>query len=176
MSTTIEQQQVAVPAGTWQADPIHSSVGFAVKYLGVATFTGELTNFEATLENGELVGKAQVASVEVKDENLKAHLQAPDFFDAERHPEVAFSGREVGEGRFEGELTIKGVTQPATLEGTVTGPVTDPYGNERYGLALTTVADRTAFGLNWNAPLPGGGFALANDVTLRADLSLVKAA
>jgi polyisoprenoid-binding protein YceI len=176
MSTTIEQQQTAVPAGTWQADPVHSSVGFAVKYLGVATFTGELTNFEATLEDGELVGKAQVASIEVKDENLKAHLQAPDFFDAERHPEVAFSGRAAADGRFEGELTIKGVTQPATLEGTITGPVTDPYGNERYGLALTTVVDRTAFGLNWNAPLPGGGFALANDVTLKADLSLVKAA
>ena len=176
MSTTIEQQQTAVPAGTWQADPIHSSVGFAVKYLGVATFTGELTNFEATLKDGQLVGKARVESVEVKDENLKAHLQGPDFFDAERHPEVSFSGREVGEGRFEGQLTIKGVTQPATLEGTITGPVTDPYGNERYGLALTTVVDRTAFGLNWNAPLPGGGFALANDVTLKADLSLVKAA
>ena len=63
-----------------------------------------------------------------------------------------------------------------TLEGTVTGPVTDPYGNERYGLSLTTVVDRTAFGLDWNAPLPGGGFALANDVTLKAELSLVKAA
>jgi polyisoprenoid-binding protein YceI len=176
MSTTIIEQQTAVPAGTWQADPIHSSVGFAVKYLGVATFTGELTNFEATLKDGELAGKARVESVEVKDENLKAHLQAPDFFDAERHPEVSFSGREVGEGRFEGELTIKGVTRPATLEGTITGPVTDPYGNERYGLALTTVVDRTAFGLNWNAPLPAGGFALANDVTLKADLSLVKAA
>ena len=176
MSTTIEQPQAVVPAGTWQADPVHSSVGFGVKYLGVATFTGELTNFEATLEEGVLTGKARVASIEVKDENLKAHLQAPDFFDAERHPEVAFSGRDVGNGRFEGELTIKGVTQPATLEGTVTGPVTDPYGNERYGLALTTVVDRTAFGLNWNAPLPGGGFALANDVTLKAELSLVKAA
>jgi polyisoprenoid-binding protein YceI len=176
MSTTIIQQQAAAPAGTWQADPVHSSVGFGVKYLGVATFTGELTNFEATLKDGELVGKARVESVEVKDENLKAHLQAPDFFDAERHPEVSFSGRDVGEGRFEGELTIKGITQPATLEGTITGPVTDPYGNERYGLALTTVVDRTAFGLNWNAPLPGGGFALANDVTLKADLSLVKAA
>jgi polyisoprenoid-binding protein YceI len=174
MSTTIEQQQTAVPAGTWQADPVHSSVGFAVKYLGVATFTGELTNFEATLEDGALAGKAQVASVEVKDENLKAHLQAPEFFDAERHPEVSFSGRDAGNGRFEGELTIKGVSQPATLEGMITGPVTDPYGNERYGLALTTVVDRTAFGLNWNAPLPGGGFALANDVTLKADLSLVK--
>src|SRR5262249_26858746 len=117
MSTTIEQQQTAVPAGTWQADPVHSSVGFSVKYLGVATFTGELTNCEATLEDGELTGKAQVASVEVKDENLKAHLQAPDFFDAERHPEVSFSGRATGDGRFVGELTIKGVTQPATLEG-----------------------------------------------------------
>jgi len=176
MSTTIDQQQTAVPAGTWQADPVHSSVGFAVKYLGVATFTGELTNFEATLKDGELAGKARVESVEVKDENLKAHLQAPDFFDAERHPEVSFSGRDVGEGRFEGQLTIKGVTRPATLAGTITGPVTDPYGNERYGLALTTIVDRTAFGLNWNAPLPGGGFALANDVTLKADLSLVKAA
>ena len=176
MSTTIEQQQTEIPAGSWQADPVHSSVGFAVKYLGVATFTGELTNFEATLDDGVLAGKAQVASVEVKDENLKAHLQSPDFFDAERHPEVSFSGRRVGGGRFEGELTIKGVTQPATLEGTVTGPVTDPYGNERYGLSLATVVDRTAFGLNWNAPLPGGGFALANDVTLKAELSLVKAA
>ena len=114
MSTTIEQQQTEIPAGTWQADPIHSSVGFAVKYLGVAAFTGE--------------------------------------------------------------LTIKGVTQPVTLEGVVTGPVTDPYGNERYGLSLSTVVDRTAFGLNWNNPLPGGGFALANDVTLKAELSLVKAA
>src|SRR5262249_60222425 len=156
MSTTIIEQQTAAPAGTWQADPVHSSVGFAVKSLGVATFTGELTNFEATLKDGELVGKARVESVEVKDENLKAHLQSPDFFDAERHPEVSFSGRDVGEGRFEGQLTIKGVTQPATLEGTITGPVTDPYGNERYGLALTTVIDRTALGLSWTAPRPGG--------------------
>ena len=175
MSTLIEEQ-TAVPAGTWQVDPIHSSVGFEVKYLGVATFTGELTGFEATLTDGELAGTAEVASIEVKDENLKAHLQAPDFFDAERHPQVSFTGTATGEGRFDGTITIKGVTKPATLEGTITGPITDPYGNERYGLSLRTVVDRTAFGLEWNAPLPGGGFALANDVTLKAELSLVKAA
>ena len=169
-STTIEQTT------TFQADPIHSSVGFEVKYLGVATFSGELTDFEATLADGTLTGKARVASIEVKDENLKAHLQAPDFFDAERHPEITFTGTQAGEGVFEGEITIKGVTKPATLSGTITGPVTDPYGNERYGLSLQTVVDRTQFGLNWNAPLPGGGFALANDVTLKAELSLVKAA
>ena len=176
MTSVIEQQQTQIPTGTWRADPVHSSVGFAVKYLGVATFTGELTNFEATLTDGELAGQAEVASVEVKDENLKAHLQSPDFFDAERHPKVTFSGTASGEGDFEGELTIKGVTQPVTIEAVVTGPVTDPYGNERYGLSLSTVVDRTAFDLNWNAPLPGGGFALANDVTLKVELSLVKAA
>jgi polyisoprenoid-binding protein YceI len=176
MSITIELQETGVPAGTWNADPVHSSVGFEVRYLGVATFTGGLTDFEASLVDGRLEGRARVASVEVKDENLKVHLQSPEFFDAERHPEVSFSGTANGGGAFEGEITIKGVTRPATLAGTVTGPVTDPYGNDRYGLSLTTVVDRTAFGLDWNAPLPGGGFALANDVTLKAELSLVKAA
>jgi polyisoprenoid-binding protein YceI len=174
--TSVIEQQTQIPAGTWQADPVHSNVGFAVKYLGVATFSGELSSFEATVADGELSGSADVAGIEVKDNNLKTHLQSPEFFDAERHPKVTFSGTANGAGRYEGELTIKGITQPVALEAVVTGPVTDPYGNERYGLSLSTVVDRAAFDLNWNAPLPGGGFALANDVTLKAELSLVKAA
>lgn len=176
MSTVIDTQQTQIPAGTWQADPVHSGVGFAVKYLGVATFSGEVKGFEASLVDGRLTGTAWVSSIQVKDENLYGHLQGPEFFDAERHPELTFSGTDAGGGRFEGELTIKGITKPVTLEASVTGPVTDPYGNDRYGLALTAVIDRTEFGLNWNNPLPGGGFALANDVTLTAELSLVKAA
>jgi polyisoprenoid-binding protein YceI len=176
MSTVIDTQQTQIPAGTWQADPVHSGVGFAVKYLGVATFTGEVKGFEASLVDSRLTGTAWVSSIQVKDENLYGHLQGPEFFDAERHPELTFSGTDAGGGRFEGELTIKGITKPVTLEATVTGPVTDPYGNDRYGLAVTAVIDRTEFGLNWNNPLPGGGFALANDVTLTAELSLVKAA
>ena len=175
MSTTIEQQ-TAVPAGTWQADTVHSSVGFEVKYLGISTFSGEFTGFAATLADGKLTGSAPVSSIEVKDQNLKAHLQAPDFFDADRYPELTFSGAATDTGTFEGEITIKGVTKPATLTGTISGPITDPYGNERVALQLQTVVDRTAFGIEWNAPLPGGGFALANDVTLKADLTLVKAA
>ena len=176
MSTVIDTQQTQIPAGTWQADPVHSGVGFAVKYLGVATFSGEVKGFEASLVDGRLTGTAWVSSIQVKDENLYGHLLGPEFFDAERHPELTFSGTDAGGGRFEGELTIKGITKPVTLEASVTGPVTDPYGNDRYGLALTAVIDRTEFGLNWNNPLPGGGFALANDVTLTAELSLVKAA
>ena len=174
--STVTQQETTIPAGTWASDPVHSHVGFEVRYLGVARFTGEVTDFEARLAEGELAGTARVSSIEVKDENLRAHLQSPEFFDAERHPDLTFAGTPDGEGRFAGELTIKGITRPVTLQAAVTGPVTDPYGNERYGLALEAVIDRTAFGLDWNAPLPGGGFALANDVTLKAELSLVKAA
>ena len=174
--STLTEQQTAVPAGTWQADSVHSSVGFEVPYLGISTFSGGFKGFEATLTDGELTGKAKVANIEVKDENLFGHLQAPDWFDAERYPELSFSGTASGPGAFEGEITIKGVTKPATLAGTITGPVTDAYGNERYALRLETVIDRTDFGLEWNAPLPGGGFALSNNVKLKAELTLVKAA
>ena len=179
MSTT-ELQQTAIPVGTYGADRIHSTVAFEVAYMGIGLFGGAVKEFEASLSDGRLTGKAQIESLETKDENLHAHLMAPDWFDAERHPEVSFSTEQaVVDGdsvSFEGELTIKGVTQPATLTGTITGPVADPYGNERYGLKLATTIDRTAFGLEWNNDMPNGSKALADDVTLKADLSLVKAA
>ena len=179
MSIT-EQQEIAIPAGTYGADRVHSTVAFEVGYMGIGLFGGAVTDFEASLSEGRLAGKARIESLETKDENLHAHLMAPDWFDAERHPEVSFSTEQAkAEGDevvFEGELTIKGVTRPATLSGTIVGPVSDPYGNERYGLKLETSIDRTAFGLDWNNDMPDGSKALADQVTLKADLSLVKAA
>jgi polyisoprenoid-binding protein YceI len=179
MSIT-EQQQVTIPAGTYNADAIHSAVVFEVGYMGIGTFSGAVKTFEASLVDGKLKGAAQIASLENKDENLHAHLLAPDFFDAERYPEVLFSTDAVaGNGaavEFEGEITIKGITRPATLTGTVLGPITDPYGNERYGLQLETTIDRTEFGITWNNDMPDGTKALADEVTLKADLSLVKVA
>jgi polyisoprenoid-binding protein YceI len=178
--STIEQQDTAVPTGTFGVDRIHSNVAFEVSYMGIGLFGGAVTEFEASLTDGKLEGKAIIESLETKDENLHAHLMAPDWFDAERHPEVSFStGQATTTGddvTFTGELTIKGITQPATLTGTIVGPVSDPYGNERYGLKLATTIDRTAFGLNWNNDMPNGTKALADEVTLKADLSLVKAA
>jgi polyisoprenoid-binding protein YceI len=174
-----EQTTVSIPTGTWAADPVHSSVTFEVQYLGVSTFSGAVRDLQATLEDGLISGSAMIASLETKDENLKAHLLSPEFFDAERFPEVSFTSTAVdGDGdqvEFEGTITIKGVAQPATLTGTITGPVTDPYGNERYGLRLETTIDRTQFGITWNNPMPDGSQALADDVTLKADLSLVEA-
>jgi polyisoprenoid-binding protein YceI len=178
--STIEQNGTALPTGTYGADRVHSSVAFDVEYMGIGAFTGSVSDFDAKLEDGRLTGSAKIASLHTKDENLTGHLMSPDFFDAERHPEVSFSTEHAfGDGvevRFDGEITIKGVTQPATLTGTVVGPVSDPYGNERYGLKLETTIDRTAFGITWNNEMPDGTKALSDEVTLKADLSLVKAA
>src|SRR5204863_9132649 len=129
-------------------------------------------------ERASLEGTAKIASVDVKDENLSAHLQSPDFFDAERHPELRFAARDIrldgGNGSVDGELTIKGVTKPVAVTGTVTEPIADPYGNDRIGLNLTTTIDRTDYGVDWNNPLPSGEPALANDVTIIAELQFVK--
>ena len=179
MSTPI---LTVAPAGTWNLDPVHSRVDFEVSYLA-GTFKGEFHEIGAELtvdgERASLEGTANVASVDVKDENLSAHLQSPDFFDAERYPELRFSAEEIrldGDGQVsvEGELAIKGVAQPVTVTGTVSAPIADPYGNERIGLKLTTKIDRTEFGLSWNNPLPSGEPSLANDVTILAELQFVK--
>jgi len=179
MSTPI---LTVAPTGTWNLDPIHSRVDFEVSYLA-GTFKGEFHEIGAELtvdaERASLEGTAKVASVDVRDENLSAHLQSPDFFDAERHPELRFSAEEIrldGDRKVSvaGELTIKGVTRPVTVTGTVTAPLVDPYGNERIGLNLATKIDRTDFGVNWNNPLPSGEPSLANDVTILAELQFVK--
>src|SRR5215831_10826669 len=146
MSITV-QQETAIPTETYTADRVHSSVAFEVEYMGIGAFGGSVSEFEATLENGRLSGSARIESLETKDENLHAHLMSPQFFDAERHPVVSFSTEHAAvEGsnvELAGEITIKGVTRPATLSGTIVGPKTDPYGNERYGLKLETTVDRT---------------------------------
>jgi polyisoprenoid-binding protein YceI len=180
MSTTL---QTRVPAGTWTLDPVHSAVGFEVDYLA-GTFRGQFRDAHAELgideSEAHITGTAKVASVDVKDENLAAHLQSPEFFDAERYPELSFESSEVeiaGEDvTVRGGITIKGVEKPAELEGSVTEPVADPYGRERIGFRLSGAIDRTAFGVSWNAPLPSGEPALADEVRLVAELYFVKEA
>jgi polyisoprenoid-binding protein YceI len=162
--------------GTFQADTVHSRVGFEVAYA-VATFSGEVPEFEARLQDGRLDGAARIESITIKDENLEAHLLSPEFFDAERHPVVRFAGELSRDGEravVDGEVTIKGITHPATLTGTIVGPTVDHFGKTRVGLKLQTTIDRTEFDMNWNMPLPNGDPALSNEVTLTADLTLVE--
>jgi polyisoprenoid-binding protein YceI len=179
MSVAESTKQFA-PAGTWAADPVHSNVSFEVAYAGVNQFRGSFRDFSATLNGSSLEGSAKVASVDVKDEQLNGHLQTPDFFDAERNPEITFRATELNrleDNRVEGtgELTIKGVTQPIQLTGQIAAePATDPFGRERLGLRLETTIDRTQYGVSWNAPNQSGGDYLANDVKLFAELALVR--
>jgi len=175
--------QTQVPAGTWTLDPVHSLVGFEVGYLA-GTFRGQFSDVQVDLtvdgDRARIEGTAKVASVDVKDENLAAHLQSPDFFDAERYPELRFVAEDVDlDGTsvvVPGEITIKGVTKQVEVNGTLADPISDPYGNERLGLELSTRIDRTEFGIEWNMPLPTGDPALSNEVTIVAELQLVKAA
>ena len=173
--TQVTQQ--ALPTGSWSADRIHSTVGFAVKYMA-GSFYGTFSEFDAHLSDGALRGTAEVASVQVKDPNLAMHLQAPDFFDAERFPQLSFETRELSRSgddlTIAGELTMKGHTEPVEIIGHISDPAPDPYGGERFGLQLEATVDRTTFGLSWNNPLPSGDPALASEVTITIDLQLVK--
>jgi polyisoprenoid-binding protein YceI len=175
---------VATPAlaGSYVADPVHSTFAFAVRYQGVSLFRGSLTDVTATLRNGRLEGVAKVESISVRNpEQFRAHLLSPEFFGAEQHPEITFTSsqldlREDGTAVVAGELTIKGITRPVQATGTWSAPAADAFGNTRAHLSLEAVVDRTEFDMNWNMPLPSGGNALANEVTLSVELSLVEQA
>jgi polyisoprenoid-binding protein YceI len=165
--------------GTFNADPIHSSLGFSIPYQGVSVFRGTLTEIEAKLVDGRLEGTAPVESISITTpEAFRAHVLSAEFFDAEAHPEVKFIStaldiQEDGRARVSGDLTIRGVTNPVHATGTWTAPATDAFGNTRANLALEAVIDRTQWGMNWNAPLPSGGKALGTEVALAISLSLV---
>jgi polyisoprenoid-binding protein YceI len=173
-----------LPAGAWVADPIHSSVGFSVKHMLVNTFRTRFEEFSAALvveEDGSarLTGTVMSGSIAVRDPDFAAHLAAPEFFDSERHPELRFEStalRRDGElVEVDGLLTIKGRTLPVAAVGTVVDAHEDPFGTVRMGLELETRVDRRQFGLEWNMPLPKGGFALGNEVALQASLELTSA-
>jgi polyisoprenoid-binding protein YceI len=117
--------------------------------------------------------------VRVDDPNLTDHLQTPDFFDAERFPELRFVSRTIeregDEVSIDGDLTLRGVTVPVEIRGAISGPITDGYGSQRLGLDIETTVNRRDFGINWNMDLPGGGPGLADEVLITANIALVQA-
>jgi polyisoprenoid-binding protein YceI len=183
MTIVAETTEAVIPAGTWSIDPVHSTVEFHVTYAGVATVKGRALVLEGTVSGGDeptIEGTVDAASLTTFDETRDAHLKTPDFFDAERYPELRFVSSRVedrdGELVVQGELTIRGVTKPVELRGTLRGVTLDAYGNERIGLDLTGTVDRREFGVSWNAPLPGGDYLLPNDIPLVASFSAIKKA
>ena len=174
MTSTTE---TLVPAGTWTLDTTHSTVGFTVTYMGVAPFQGAFRELAATLDAEGLRGVAKASSIDVDNEQLAEHLASQDFFDAVAYPELRFEAAppvsDSGAVTFEGVLEIKGNRAPITLTGTLTDPVSDPWGSTKLGLTLAGTVDKNDVGLTWNAPLPEGGSMIGDDVELSASLVFV---
>ncbi len=169
---------------TWRVDPVHSTVAFAVKHMIVSTFRGRFERYDAMLVEADgrlaISGTVPVSSIVVKDPDLAAHLQSAEFFDGENHPEMRFTSIDVEVGDdgtlvLDGELTLKGRTRPLRATGTSTPAVEDPFGAVRRGIELEAVIDRREYGLDWNLPLPKGGFALDNEVRLHVNLEFTRA-
>jgi polyisoprenoid-binding protein YceI len=167
-----------VPTGTWVVDPIHSNANFEVEHAGLSAFRGGFKPIDAKLVSTDegivLEGGVSVATIGIDDENLRPHLLSPDFFDAERNPDVTFRATEVtgtpDDLRVVGELSMAGVSQTVEASGRLRGPVAGPSGTDALALSLTAGIDRTAFGMDWQMELPGGGSALANEIKLTVDL------
>jgi polyisoprenoid-binding protein YceI len=183
MSILANQSESVIPAGTWSIDPVWSSLEFVVKKIGLFTVKGRVLDFSGTIRGGDqpaIEGIASVSSVTTFDETRDGHLQSPDFFDAERYPNLRFKSTAVetrGDALIvQGELSIKGVTKPVAFTGRFAGAGVDPSGNDRIGLELAGTIDRTEFELMWNAPLPGGGFLLPNEIGIVASFAAVREA
>ena len=171
-----------VPPGVWASDGLHSSVRFEVGHMGVSMFSAGFVDVDACLLSSpgglELRGRVGVASFDVHDDAMRPHVMAHDFLDVERYPELTFRSTEIrvnGSGvTVAGELTIKETTRRIEAIGSLTGPIVDPYGNDRIAMALETVIDRTEFGLEYQVSLPNGASALGNEVKLAVVLELVR--
>jgi polyisoprenoid-binding protein YceI len=177
MTTVVEATEV--PAGTWTVDPVHSTASFSVRHMVVGNFRGDFEEIQGTLTDGRLVGRVKVASLKIKEERLKGHLLSPDFFDAERYPEIVYesSSLTVNDGVLasEGTLTLKDKAIPMTATGRLRGPVVTLGDVEKIGLDLDTTVTQEAVGLQWNAPLPKGGFVLGDEITISVALELALA-
>ena len=179
MTTETIQQ---IPSSTYTVDPVHSSIGFAVVHNGVSPFRSGFGAYAARLTGGDrpqLEGTVEVGSIQIVEPQLKGHLLSPEFFDAERHPQLRFESSslevaEDGTAKIRGELEIRGERREVEADGRFVQLGADLAGGARVGLSLETSLDRRGFGLDWQAELPSGGEVLDYEVTVTVDLELVE--
>jgi polyisoprenoid-binding protein YceI len=174
-----------IPSGTWTVDSTHSTVGFAVKHMGIANVRGEFTEFEGTLEVGDDLassssrGRVKAASIATGEEQRDEHLRSADFFDVEQFPEISFESSLVEAIDEEstsvaGNLTMHGVTREVKLKAVVQGTEVDPWGNQRVGLEVVGVLKRSDFDMKFNQALGSGNVLVGDRVNMSLDISAVK--
>jgi polyisoprenoid-binding protein YceI len=181
MSAVANLEQV-LAGKQWRVDPEHSAIEFRVRHLMIETVKGRFFDFDGAIEVGEqpsLVGLIKVASLDTHHAERDAHLRSPDFFDAERYPEIVFTSTKVeldddSSLAVAGDLTIKDITRPIELDGTFQGAGVGLDGRERIGFELRGELERDGFGLTWNRLLDSGGVRVGNTVQLALDVAAVR--
>jgi len=175
----------ATQADTYEVDPVHSSIGFAVKHMVVATVRGHFSTFSGSIDYdandlSKLSASAdvEVKSIDTRNKKRDDHLRSADFFDADTHPSITFVTTAV-KGEFPdvtliGDLTIRGVTKQIALPVSISGPITDPSGNNRIGFSGGAVINRQDYGVSWSKSLDGGGLVVSDEVRLVVDIEAIK--
>jgi polyisoprenoid-binding protein YceI len=180
---------ITVPAsltGTYAIDPAHSRIGFVARHAMVTKVRGSFNEFEGTGHfdaedpaKSHLQLTIKAASIDTRNGDRDAHLRSNDFFDMAQYPEITFSSTSVEQVdadnyRVIGDLTIKGVTKPVTVDFVYTGAAVDPFGNHRIGLEGKATVNRKDWGVNWNAALEAGGVLVSEKVALEFEVSAIR--
>ena len=185
MSTTTLTPELT---GTYTLDPSHSRVGFVARHAMVTKVRGAFNDVSGTgyfdaadPAKSRLEVVIQAKSIDTRNADRDNHLRSNDFFDMDTYPEIRFASTSVtpaGEGIFRvtGDLTIKGVSKPVTIDLEFTGAAVDPFNNQRIGLEGSVVVNRKDWGVNWNAALEAGGVLVSEQVTLEIEVSAIKSA
>ena len=173
-------------ATTWKLDPTHSEVQFKVKHLMITTVTGYFKTFDLEVETegddftkaSRIEFTADINSIDTNNQQRDTHLKSADFFDAETHGQLKFSGKKYSsdgdEGQLTGDVTIRGVTKPLTLKVEFGGIVVDPYGQTKAGFTVSGKISRKEFGLKWNAVTEAGQVVVSDDIRIHCEIQLVK--
>ncbi|MEI6946425.1 YceI family protein [Paraflavisolibacter sp. H34] len=173
----------------WTVDPAHSEVLFKVKHLMITTVTGYFRKFNLEVETGSedfasarnIEFTADIQSIDTNNQQRDTHLKSPDFFNAEEHGQLRFVGKKYeakgsDEARLHGDLTIRGITRPLTVNVEFGGIVVDPYGQTKAGFTIDGKISRKEFGLTWNAVTEAGSVVVSDEIKIHADIQLVKQA
>jgi polyisoprenoid-binding protein YceI len=176
---TTVQSTLGLQAGTWTIDPSHSEIGFTARHL-MSKVRGLFEKFEGTIVTGEqpsATATIDLSSINTRDENRDTHLRSGDFFDVEKSGPMTFTSTKVEEGGkgllVTGDLTIRGVTKPVTLDVEFLGTDTDPWGGTRAGFEGTTQISRKDWGIDFNIPMDGGRLLVGDKVDLTVAVQAV---
>jgi polyisoprenoid-binding protein YceI len=182
LTRTLNGEELPQP-GTYVIDKSHTTVAFIARHMMVSKVRGHFNDFEGTIlvgdrpEDSKVDVTIDVASVDSREQQRDAHLRSPDFFDAEKWPTMAFHSTRVHGGpdgwKLTGDLTIRDVTRPVTLDLEFLGASPDPWGGKRIGFTATTTIDRREFGLGWNAAIETGGVVVGPQVKIEIDAEAV---